>query len=152
MLQPNIQVINSVAAFLLAILARDHRVLTHSSKQARWTARARKSDVKNTNRSPDRPAGKKCPLSPPYCTHDSVHAARPAPVELEYVPAMQAVHAEDPAESHPGAPRRIRAAVTAIQLAAATASGSSANVHARCLPCRSPASSAYINPIRTMPA
>ena len=23
---------------------------------------------------------------------------------MEYVPAMQAVHAEDPAESHPGAP------------------------------------------------
>jgi hypothetical protein len=36
-----------------------------------------------------------------------------APVELEYVPAMQDVHAEDPGESHPAAPRRIRAAVSA---------------------------------------
>ncbi len=37
---------------------------------------------------------------------------------MEYVPAMQAVHAEDPAESHhPGAPRRIRAAVSPIHVA-----------------------------------
>ena len=55
------------------------------------------------------------------------------PVGLEYVPAMQAVHAEDPAKSHPGAPRRIRAAVTAIHLADATASGPRRQ-HTRALP------------------
>ena len=46
---------------------------------------------------------------------------------------MQAVHAEDPAKSHPGAPRRIRAAVTAIHLADATASGPRRK-HTRALP------------------
>jgi hypothetical protein len=39
---------------------------------------------------------------------------------MEYVPAMQAVHAEDPAESHPGAPPRIRAAVSPIHVALAS--------------------------------
>jgi hypothetical protein len=62
-----------------------------------------------------------------------VQPARPPPVELEYVPAMQAVHAEDPAESHPGAPHRITAAVSASHIAAATPSGSNRD-HPRALP------------------
>ncbi len=53
----------------------------------------------------------------------------PAPVEVEYVPAMHAVHAEDPA----GPPRRMRVAVNAIHVAAATPSPSR---HASCPPCR----------------
>jgi hypothetical protein len=65
----------------------------------------------------------------------SYSESRAPPVELEYVPALQAVHAEDPAECHPRAPRRIRAAVITIPV-------TPAKIHAFCPPCRS---SAYID-------
>jgi hypothetical protein len=71
------------------------------------------------------------PFTPSHCTYNSIWTEWLTPVELEYVPATHAVHAEDPAEIPPRETYRIRVAVSAIHIAADT---KNLSVQARNLP------------------
>ncbi len=106
----------------------------HTLSHTHTSLLARVMRVTSTNYSP---ALLSCPeftFTTSQGTPPNIWTEWPAPVELEYVPAMHAVHAEDPAKSPPRVTRSMRAAVSATHVAAAT---TSASRHATCPSCRS---------------
>jgi hypothetical protein len=89
-------------------------IIVHNRKLARVMR------VTSTNRSPALLSRTQFRFNPSHRTHDTIWTEWewPAPVELEYVPAMHTIHADNPAESPRGQPHRIRAAVSAFNVAA----------------------------------